>query len=412
MDGGLPFSRRSVSQTSPARLPSELVLVAIFLSVLLALLLLCTRALAAATPIVRVMVDREPRGVLRIRGFDLTVSELPSGRAVLHESRQAIVDVTCSLGGQLKVEGRRVGGPVRIASQGGFLRVGSSQYRDDLYVYSFNGSCVVINHVDLEQYIAGVLDSEMSPKWNLQALMAQAIAARTYAIYQMREAGTPRFHGLEPPFDLASSVKDQVYEGAHRETYKSERAIQLTRGQVLTYDGRPIKAFYHSTCGGHTETPERVWGLRLPYFRSVGCDYCRASPRFNWLYSISAAELERKLKSQGLLRGRLLGLKILERNKLGRVTRVQIRGAEATIELAATRLRELVGGLNLRSTDFNIAHNPDGGAHGGDFVFLGHGSGHGVGMCQWGAKTMGDLGYDAREILTHYYPSAQITKMY
>lgn len=409
-DGDLPVSR-----FSPRHLRSELILIAIFLGVTLGLLFLCKHALASPAPVVRVMVDREP-SALRISGFDLEVIEAGTGRRLAQPSRRGTVALSCSLGGAMTLQAGgakvRASGPVRVSSRGGFIRVGASQYRDELYVYSFNGDCIAVNHVDLEQYVAGVLDSEMNSKWSLQTLMAQAIAARTYAIYQMREASTTRFRGLQPPFDLASTVKDQVYEGAHHETYRAEKVIAATRGQVLTYEGRPIKAFYHSTCGGHTETPDRVWGVHLPYLHSVQCEYCRASPRYNWVYAIPGAELERKLRVLGLLRGNLLSLQVVSRNGLGRAAMVEVRGSGGTMLLAATRLRDVIGTLNVRSTDFNIARNPVGGLHGADFVFMGHGSGHGVGMCQWGAKTMGDMGYSHSQILSHYYPDARIAKIY
>ncbi|MBI3543460.1 MAG: SpoIID/LytB domain-containing protein [Deltaproteobacteria bacterium] len=414
-DGGLP--QNSIARFSPRRLRSELLLVVIFLAVTLGIVVFCSTALAAPVPVVRVMVDREP-ATLKINGFDLLVTEADTSRSLAHENRRASVNVKCSLGGRMEVsfggaKGRmRASGPLKITSLGGFLRVGQSQYRDELYVYSFNGDCIVVNHVDLEKYVAGLLNSEMSASWSLNALTAQAIAARTYAIYQMKEAGTTRYKGFRPPFDLDSSVRDQVYEGAQMERYKALQAVQRTRGMVLSYHGEPIKAFYHSTCGGRTETPERVWGVRLPYLRSVECGYCNKSPRFNWVYSIPGGDLETKLRRAGLLRGRLAGIRIVARNRLGRASRVEVRGTENSVTVAATRIRDVVGTVNLRSTDFTVGRNPAGGARGGEFVFIGHGSGHGVGMCQYGAKAMGEQGQSYAQILKHYYPEAQITKYY
>ncbi|MBI3556943.1 MAG: SpoIID/LytB domain-containing protein [Deltaproteobacteria bacterium] len=391
-------------------------LAAVFIAVTLGLALFCTLAAASPVPIVRIMVDREKQS-MRVDGFDLLVHESVTNRKLAHESKRAWLQIQCSLGGRMEVrtsagDRMRAAGPLHVTSLGGFIRVGSSQYRDDLYIYSFNGDCIAVNHVDLEKYIAGLLNSEMSAKWSMQALMAQAIAARTYAIYQMKESSTAHYRGLKPPFDLDSSVKDQVYEGANMERYKAIQAVQQTHGQVLTFDGKPIKAFYHSTCGGHTETPDRVWGMRLPYLRSVQCDFCQKSPRYNWAYSIHEGDIERKLRAEGLLRGRLLGMRVVDRNNLGRANRVEIHGSEATIVVAATRVRDIMGTVNVRSTDFSIARNPEGGANGGNFVFVGHGSGHGVGMCQWGAKTMGERGRRYTDILSYYYPAAQITKLY
>lgn len=376
----------------------------------LSVLALNPHAIAAPVPIVRVMVEREHTS-LRIEGFDLIVAEAETSRRLAHEDRRASIQVKCGLGGRMEVRSTgakalRVSGPLHVTSLGGFIRVGASQYRDDLYVYSFNGDCIAVNHVDLEKYVAGLLNSEMSAKWNRAALMAQAVAARTYAIYQMRESSGVRYRGVKPPFDLDSTVRDQVYEGAHQERYKALRAVQETHGQVLTYEGKPIKAFYHSTCGGHTETPEKVWGARYPYIRSVQCDFCHKSPRFNWVYSAEASEIERRLAGERLVRGKLVSLGVAARNRLGRAEKIEIKGTQGTLMVAATRIRDALGGLSLRSTDFTVAQNA------GRLVFIGHGSGHGVGMCQWGAKTMGERGRTYAQILDQYYPAAKLTKLY
>lgn len=442
-DGGLPYKVHSALgatqpkfNISPQRLRSEIKLIAIFFGVTLALVLFCSsRANASPVPVVRVMVDRE-KSALRINGFDLvaraaetveapettdTKARAPAAhdraaqdrandeRAVVANGR-GTVNVKCSLGGKLTVEASgkkmQLSGPVSVSSLGGFIRVGTKQYRDDLYVYSFNGDCIVVNHVDIEKYVAGLLNSEMSASWNLNALKAQAVAARTYALHQMREAGSTRFRGLKAPFDVEGSVRDQVYEGAHQEKYKSLKAVQSTRGLVLTYNGDPIKAFYHSTCGGKTESPEQVWGSRLPYLKPVVCGNCTHSPRFNWVYDITKQEMEKKLRNERLLKGSLVSMRVVERNKVGRASRVEIVGSQGNLLVGATRIRDLMGTLNVRSTQFEMA------ASGNKFTFIGHGSGHGVGMCQYGAKAMGDRGNSYQEILKRYYPVAQLTKFY
>jgi stage II sporulation protein D len=409
-EGGLPVSRTSSHQMSPDRLRAEVLLAGLFLGATLGLIAFCSAAMASPSPVVRVMVEREKQNI-KIEGFDLVFAQGETGKALSHEDRRASVGIRCSLGGKMEVRPTHakpftVTGPLHVTSLGGFIRVGTSQYRDDLYVYSFNGDCIVVNHVDLEKYVAGLLNSEMSAKWNSGALMAQAVAARTYALYQMREASTSKYRGLRPPFDLDSSVRDQVYEGAHQERYRTLRAVQDTRGQVLTYAGRPIKAFYHSTCGGRTESAEKVWGARYPYIRPVTCGFCNTSPRFNWTYSMAGAELERRLRAERLIKGSLIGMRIVERNKIGRAEKVEITGSEGVTVVAGTRIRDLAGTVNVKSTDFTLGHQD------GKYTFIGNGSGHGVGMCQYGAKTMGDRGRSYAQILKWYYPEAELTKLY
>jgi stage II sporulation protein D len=373
-------------------------------------------ATAAPVPVVRVMVEREKKSIT-IHGFDLIVREAETSRDLAQAEQRSSLELRCGLGSTIeatiqssKVKGKqskKFSGPLHVTSLGGFIRVGTtSQYRDDLYVYSFNGDCVVINHVDLEKYVAGLLNSEMSASWGITTLMAQAVAARTYAIYQMKESSGSKYQGLKPPFDLDSTVRDQVYEGAHQERYRALKAVAQTRGQILTFNGKAIKAFYHSTCGGRTETAERVWGARYPYIKAVTCGFCDTSPRFNWVHSIPVEEIEARLRRERLLHGELESIRVVQRNTLGRAGKVEIRGSEGIVTVAATRLRDIVGTIHLRSTDFNVARNDS------KIVFMGHGSGHGVGMCQWGAKKMGEKGRTYAQILKHYYPLADLTRLY
>ncbi len=353
---------------------------------------------------VRILIERE-KG-LKIEGFDLVLSKVNSSEKPIHVDKKSFLRLNCSIGTkiQLEINGKKTlntQGPLRIESLGGFIRVSERQYRDELYVYSSNKDCIVVNRVDLEKYIAGLLNSEMSAHWDSQALMAQAITARTYALYQMQ--GSPQ---VNPAFDLDSSVKDQVYEGAHKERYKALSAVQKTRGMILAFQGKPIKAFYHSTCGGNTEKPERVWGGKFPYLTSVRCPYCYNSPRFNWIYELSFSELEKLLRKATLIKKDFLSLKILKRNGLNRAEIIEISTRGEILRIPATKLRSLLGTSNIMSTNFYLSQNKN------QITFIGHGSGHGVGMCQWGAKTMSEKGYTYTQILKHYYPQASVTKLY
>jgi stage II sporulation protein D len=284
---------------------------------------------------------------------------------------------------------------------GGFLRVDGKRFRDELFIYPQNGKCEVVNHVDLEKYVAGLLNSEMSARWNLETLKAQAIAARTYALYQMEVASKDG-----KSFDMHATVKDQVYEGAHQERYRTIRAVQETRGQILTHGGKTIKAFYHSTCGGHTTTPERVWGVRAKYLTPVRCEFCHTSPRYRWAYRVGHSVLEMAFRMKGLVQKKLTDLKITQKSPSGRVLQVAYADGTERRTINGDRLREVVGYSNLRSTSFDVLKT------GNTYVFDGGGAGHGVGLCQWGAKTMGDRGYKATAILKKYYPLAQVTKVY
>ncbi len=368
----------------------------------------------ATVPTVRVMVERE-KGI-RVEGFDIVISEASADRTILRNSTRASIPMKCSLGSGIQIFNQakqnqkpeivRAKGPIKVESLGGFLRIDGKQFRDALYIYSFNGDCVVVNHLDIEKYVAGLLHSEMNASWNLETLKAQAVAARTYAIYQMKEAGSTQFKNARPPFDLDSSVKDQVYEGANQERYKAIQAVNDTKGMILTYDNEPIKAFYHSTCGGKTERAEKVWGKKIPYISSVTCGFCNSSPRYKWSFEISAAELSAKLQKRKLIEGEIQSFGDVKKNSIGRIDQINVHTNKGDYKISGVKLRDSLGATNLMSTDFKIASTN------GTVVFAGHGSGHGVGMCQWGAKSMGEKGKSFKEILGHYYPKANLTKLF
>jgi len=380
---------------------------------------------ASPVPVVRVMVERENKNIL-IEGFDLVFREGVQGKSVAHVDRRAAVPLSCDANGKLELRTSlskkiKITPPLRVQSLGGFIRIHGRQYRDDLYVYGHRGDCVVVNHVDLEKYVAGLLNSEMSVSWNLNALKAQAVAARTYALYQM-SLGNPA-DPTRSPFDLESTVRDQVYEGAHKERYKALKAVQETRGQILTFKNQPVKAFYHSTCGGETENADRVWGARYPYLRPVKCGYCNNSPRFQWTYEVSQSELEKKLLAKNLLKGSLKGIRVIERNSIGRAAFVEVIGSGGKLKVKGTELRDALGSVHLRSTDFRVTASLRSNSENktirpsmrlGNWVysFRGSGSGHGVGMCQYGAKGQGDAGKSYAQILRHYYPLTSIKKIY
>ncbi len=381
-------------------------------------------AQAAITPFVRVLIDRQIEGV-KVEGFDVVVEAIGGNaaatRVVMQHPERTTLQLDCkSLNGfvtvvnkaldlskwfQPKARSHRIAGPLRISSRGGFLRVGAKQFRDALYIYSANQECVVVNHVDLEKYVVGLLNSEMSANWSMQALKAQAVAARTYAVYQMREAGnavTPR------PFDVQSTVKDQVYEGAHKERFATTRAVLETQGQILTFAHTPIKAFYHSTCGGQTENPAKVWGMSVPYMKPVPCAYCKTSPRYKWDHSITYRELTTRLFNAKLMERRegVKQVSIAKFNNLGRAQTIIVKTNKREILMPAQRFREILGFSNVLSTRFRLDTAL------GVLLVEGRGSGHGVGLCQYGAKGMSDQGYSFDQILKHYYPLAKLEKMY
>jgi stage II sporulation protein D len=286
-----------------------------------------------------------------------------------------------------------------------------------------------VNDVDLEKYLDGLVNAEFSSKWNEEAIAAQVVVARTYAYYQIREARRKK-----AKYDVDASVKDQVYNGAMKENFHSSRAVEKTRGIILTAtaDGvLPIKAFYHSTCGGKAELPENVWGVHYPGFKHlVQCPYCADSPRYRWQLDLRNEDLAetifKNVQTSGLLKGwprnalavikegQLLDLRTTQLDSVGHVARVISVWAEGRsvvdLPIPATRFREWVGVFRLRSTAFDSTFQRQGREK--SWHFDGRGSGHGVGMCQWGAKSMAEKGHSMNEILNFYYPDANVRKLW
>jgi len=258
---------------------------------------------------------------------------------------------------------------------------------------------VVVNELSIEDYVKGVINHEISSAWNIEAVKSQAIVARTYAIYQKRQR-VNRF------YDLESSVLDQVYGGAQNEDFRARYAVDETQGMVLFYDGEIVKPYYFSTCGGATEDAANVWGESKPYLSSVKCNFCKDSPAYKWTKSLSLNTIKNKLSAEGYKIGEIAKIIILGRTRSGRVLKLSIADSRGSVKLNGVDFRRIMGYNVIKSTSFEVKVN------GGEAIFSGRGSGHGVGLCQWGAKGMADSGYNFKEILEYYYPGTKIERWY
>lgn len=271
-------------------------------------------------------------------------------------------------------------------------------YRGYLEVSRINGSLAAVNVVELEEYLLGVLKDEIPPGWPGEAAKAVAVAARTYAIYQMQQ----NFGGF---FHLRASTASQVYGGATGEDARTSWAVQVTRGQILTFGGQPIAAFYHSCSGGATEDALDVFGPNFDTVLGVKDDFSLACPYSLWVERFTAQQLEQAFQRIGYAVGRVVRIDDLLRSRTGRILRLAVYHTRGTLTLDGRRFREILGNDVIRSTDFEIR------ADGGGFTFIGRGWGHGVGLSQWGAKEMADLGRQHWEILKFYYPLAEIRQL-
>lgn len=311
--------------------------------------------------------------------------------------------IRCSFPIQVRkvVNGLAVNGKVvhaLIASASSAVRINGKGYRGVVECTPADRGMVIVNELPLEDYLAGLINCEISSQWPMEAVKAQAVVARTYALYQKK------IH-KNAPYHLESTVMDQVYEGCDIEDSRAVRGVSETAGQVLTYGGVLIQAFYHSSCGGHTEAVENVWGEPIPYLRGVDCKYCLAAPAVRWEQNLSLRRIEALLKNAG---SPLSGLRQLlpgERNKSGRLTELVLVSSKGRLTISSVNFRKAIGFGVIRSTNFDMKQP------GGEVVFSGVGFGHGVGLCQWGAKQRAIDGFDYREILAYYYPGTKLEQM-
>lgn len=272
----------------------------------------------------------------------------------------------------------------RMGRLRGDLLVNGTHYVGDIEVWRGKASLYLINELPLEEYIKNVVNAEVGTNWDMEALKAQAVIARTYALYQKKL-------NTNPNYDLTSSVLHQVYKGAAVDT-RISYAVMNTEGEVLLFDNKLIEAFYHSTSGGMTEDPEEVFGKSLPYLKPVETK-CETSPYWIWERRIPVEEIEKALAITGFRE-----IKAATYTTTKRVKTVLVSHSAGTLNIKATELRKMLGWSRLPSTNFTVSRDN------GTIVFDGKGYGHGVGLCQWSSLEMSRGGMNYRDILAYFYP--------
>jgi len=380
----------------------------------------------SAGPLIRIALARassEPR----ISGTAGVIVTDPSG-SVVSETGPGIELRVTRVGASVRVlvGGRTVASDERLTlapREGGVLVSGGKRYRGTLDLLPENAGVTLVNALALEAYLPSVVTAELGRRTDAEreAVLSQAIIARTYAL---RNLGRGRAAG----YDLESGVGDQVYGGAGAEDPLAAEAVRATAGVIVAWQGQPIDAFFHSTCGGRTERGVDVFrGADRPYLRSFadvdgdGLAYCRISPRFRWREEWTGAELERTLRetlpAAGVRLpadpGRLTAVTVASRSGSGRGTALAIRWEHADVSVSGQDvrrvLRPLAGGW-LRSAQVELRARR--GNHLERLVAEGAGAGHGVGLCQWGAIGRARAGQRHDEILSAYYPGTTLVRFY
>ena len=253
----------------------------------------------------------------------------------------------------------------------------------------------VVNYVDLEEYVKGVVPAEVNSTWHLEMLKVQAVAARTYALYQQMLSATR-------DYDVAAGTQDQVYRGRQGLDARVAQAVESTRGLVVTHKGAPIYAAFSSTAAGVTEDAMNVWSMDLPYLKGVECPFDLESPFYQWKTSIKLDVLEKNLGKHGFAVGTIQSISPVAYSRAGRVATLRIVHSEGERIVRGEDLRRAVGYTIVPSTQFTIE------SIGEALILSGYGAGHAVGLCQWGAKELAELGYSFASILRYYYPGTEL----
>ena len=279
--------------------------------------------------------------------------------------------------------------------------INSKRYSGKINIIFRNNKILVINVLGVEKYLNSVVGSEMPHKWHIEALKAQAIASRTYALKKTN-------NGL---YDIDSTQTNQVYNGLESSTFKTRRAVRETRSLVITYKNKLINALFHSSSGGMTENSEAVWSDPYPYLVTVK-DFDQKNPKIRWNKEVSKSELKEIFP----IIGGIQQIEVLNITETGRIKNLKIIGTFGDKVITGKEFRSKLG---LKSTLFrptisedfydkkdlnnqsNIQFHPF-------LIISGMGAGHGVGMSQWGARYMADKGYKANQILKYFYKGVNI----
>jgi stage II sporulation protein D len=351
--------------------------------------LLATASGATAESTIRVAIVDNARSA-ELRGTDIEVSELGVEGSPW---RTPLVRAAVA-GAVLEVDGRR-GSAFRLRSERP-IRLNGREYPATLDIVRSGEGLAVVNELPLEDYVAGVVRAEASDKWPLEMLRAQATAARTYAAHH-------RVIAAAKPFHILASTAHQQYAGRVPPTSPIWVAVHDTAGQVMLWEGEVFPAFYHTESGGYTEDPRSVFAARnMPGLKPVRCDFSAGSPHFYWNLDVRLTDLAETLRRNGLLTGAISAIDVTERTPSLRAMVVTVRGDRGTIPLRGNDFRRMIGYDSFKSTLFAVALD-------GEWArFSGRGYGHGVGMCQWGAKGMAEQGYSARQILEFFYPGTTL----
>ena len=362
---------------------------------------------ASKEPIIRVLIAKEKNLRIRsdsniplifkyknlvkkdVKGITLK-KESGSMKLFFDKNKSKVYDIAEGKGLEIKSYDRRG------------IWVGGRRYSGLINIKNLKNQIFVVNTLGIEKYLTSVVGSEMPHSWPLEALKAQAIASRTYAL---RKIGNDLY-------DIDSTQKDQVYNGLESRTYKTIKAVKNTRSLVITHNQKLINALFHSSSGGMTENSQDVWKNKFSYLKSVR-DFDQDNPKLLWRVYFTEEQLLKLFPNIGGIKD----IKIKQISDSGRIKNLKIFGQLGMKEIKGTKFRQILG---LKSTLFRFKFLNENNNNKMDnindlainsspvLMISGMGAGHGVGMSQWGAKYMASKGYKAKEIIKYFYEGVEI----
>jgi len=290
-----------------------------------------------------------------------------------------------------------------IPVEGARIRVGYHLYRGALILRLDPGQTLtIVEEAAVEEYLEGVLPHEMDPDWPLEALKAQAVVARTFTYANMSKF-------RKDGFDLTADTRSQVYKGMTGVNENVRAAVRQTRGEVLGWKGKLLRVYYHACCGGATTDAGAAWsgGEDIPRpLKGVRDPWCSASPHMKWTVYFAWADLTAAISERRMLNGPLKSLRIGARDAAGYVRTFLARSGGESVEVKAAELRGSLGAGEMKSVRIKSLHTLSNGVE-----FLGAGSGHGVGLCQWGARLQSEKGRSYGQILKFYFPGSELSEV-
>lgn len=298
-----------------------------------------------------------------------------------------------------------------LSNEQGILEWKKNRYQGEFFVVRSKNKagCDLVHEVSIDHYISTLVAKEMNRDWPLEALKAQAVAARTYALSKQKERTE---YDVDQHFDLESSEKDQVSGSMDDVNANTYRAAFLTQGEVLVNDKKQISpAFYHSKCGGKTHLPEQVWGNKVSGYQQVDCPFCLKKGQPTWTSKLNYNKVAQALLKVAWKNHPYKNLTLSKNNFILYPHKkedqlIYFKFNNQIFNVRKAQLRTTLGRNLVQSTNFTLDFNNS------TAVIKGDGLGHGVGLCQIGALELAKRGYNYRQILSFYYPDFQLKNHY